>query len=75
MEEKEFILSTFQLYESTGKTINEDAVYLKNKLDSSGKLTIQDLEDMLRKAELCSGSLGMIHEKLSEYLKSRKDSI
>ena len=75
MEDKEFILSTFQLYESSGKLINEDAEYLKNKLNSSGELSIQDLEDMLKRAELCSGSLGMIYEKLSDYLKSRKDSI
>ena len=75
MEDKEFILSTFQLYESIGKTINSDTAYLKNKLDSSVELSIQDLEDMLRKAEFCSGSLEMIHKELSDYLTSRKDSI
>ena len=75
MEDKEFILSTFQLYESSGKLINEDAVYLKNKLDSSGKLSNEDLEGMLTRVVLSSESLGMIYEKLSEYLKSRKDSI
>ena len=75
MEDKEFLLSIFGLYESSGKLINDDAKNLKTKLDSSGELSIIDLEDMLTRIDNCSGSLGLIHNKLSEYLENRNDSI
>ena len=75
MEEEEFILMTIQLYEKIGKTIQTESENLKKSLDSSGELSIQDLEELLRQSEFCLLSLDLIREKLSDYLTSRKDSI
>ncbi|MCH7966431.1 MAG: hypothetical protein IIB02_03285 [Thaumarchaeota archaeon] len=75
MEEEELLLTTIQLYENVGKTIQTNTGNLKKKLDSSGELSFQDLEELLRQSELCLLSLDMIREKLSDYLTSRKDSI
>jgi len=75
MENKEFLLSIHGAYQSSAKIITEDAVNLKTKLDSSGELSTGDLEDMLTRIDNCSGTLGLIHNKLADYLESRKDSI
>ena len=74
MEDKDFILLIHGLYESSAKIIGEDAKNLKTKLDSLDGLSTRDLEVMLLRIVNCSGELGMIHDKLTEYLESRKDS-
>ena len=74
-QDQDFILKLLSPYKSTAKIINEDSTYLKNKLDSPGKLSNEDLEGMLVRVNLCLSSLDVINKKLSEYLVSRKESI